>query len=124
MQPAKVTAADLDRTLDSTMNAVARLGSALFELDADRDRRAGGAARLRGTSAARWEEAGDHIQLLWMWYRSTYEALESLQNRRKAARLRASTLTELWAELRGPLVELPPDSLERPGDVSRRHRGW
>jgi hypothetical protein len=113
MQPVKVTAADLDRTLDSTKNAAARFGSALFELDADRDRRADQAARLRETSAARWVEAGDQIELLWVWYRSVSEALDSLQTRRKAARLRPTTVAELWAELHGPLIELPPDSLEK-----------
>jgi DNA repair exonuclease SbcCD ATPase subunit len=48
-----------------------------------------------------------------VWYRSVSDALESLQTRRNAARLRAATLTELWAELHGPLVELPSDSLEK-----------
>jgi hypothetical protein len=113
MQPLKVTATDLDRALASTRDAAGRVGSALFELDTHRDRRAAETARLRGTSAARWVEARDQIELLWVWYRSVSEALDSLQTRRKAARLRTATVAELWAELHGPLVELTPDSLEK-----------
>jgi hypothetical protein len=113
MQPVKVKTADLDRTLASTKEAAGRLGSALFELDADRDRRASEARRLRGRSASRWVEAGDQIEVLWVWYRSLSEALDSLQTRRRAPRLRTATVAELWADLHGPLVELPPDSLEK-----------
>jgi hypothetical protein len=114
--PARVTSADLDRAIESAQATTANFGTVLFDLDADRDRRMIEAGGLRGRSADLWLEANHQMELLWVCYRAVVAAIDSLRLARKGSR-RPAELERLWADLHGPLVELPPDAL---ADFRRR----
>jgi hypothetical protein len=109
MAPAKVTPAEFDRAMEDARGTATKFGTALYELDADRDRTTLEAERLRGCSAARWAEANDQIELLWICYHALIEALDAIQRRRDSSR-RLVDLGPLLADLHGPLVELPSDA--------------
>ena len=55
----------LDATLGRVQQDVAQLGARLFELDAERERRASEADGLRGQTAAAWQGARDQVTVLW-----------------------------------------------------------
>jgi chromosome segregation ATPase len=104
------TLAEIDAALVDAQGAVAKLGTALFELDAERDRRRGQLPHLTGSSEAAWEKTGTQLSVLWSWYRALRSTVEAISDRRKATSLRPANLTEIWGLLTTPSVEVPLES--------------
>jgi hypothetical protein len=96
----------LDVALEEAGRVTARLGSALFELDAERERRAPEAVGFTGTSATRWSEVIGTLATLWAWYAAVSEALDGIRARRGSPRLRQPEIVALWADLHAPALEL------------------
>jgi hypothetical protein len=102
----------LDATLGRVQQDVAQLGARLFELDAERERRASEADGFRGQTAAAWQGARDQVTVLWAWYPAVSEAIGSITVRRQAPGLDQSQIDGLQAEITGAPVALPVESIE------------
>jgi hypothetical protein len=104
--------ADVDAALGQVQTGVAQLGGRLFELDAERERRAAEADGLQGDSAAQWQGALDQISVMWAWYQALSEAVSSIVTRRQSSDPDRGNTETWWRELTGPSIELPADSME------------
>jgi hypothetical protein len=107
-----VSLADVDAALGRAQTEVAGLGSRLFELDAERERRAAQADGLQGESAAAWQGALDQISVMWAWYQALSEAVGSIATRRQSPDAGRGDTDTWWRELTGPSIELPAESME------------
>jgi hypothetical protein len=107
-----VSLADVDAALGQAQTEVAQLGGRLFELDAERERRAAEADGLRGDSAAQWQGARDQISVMWTWYQALSEAVSSIATRRQSSGSDRGDTDTWWRELTGPSIELPAESME------------
>jgi hypothetical protein len=103
---------EIDAALANAQAAVAKLGTALFELDAERERRRDQLPHLTGSSEAAWSNTGSQLSVLWAWYRCLASTVEAISDRRQATSLRAADLTEIWGLLTTPSIEVPLDSRE------------
>jgi hypothetical protein len=104
--------ADVDAALGQAQTEVTRLGGRLFELDAERERRATEADGLQGDSAAEWQSALDQITVMWAWYHALSEAVSSIATRRESSDPDRENTDTWWRELTGPSIELPAESME------------
>jgi hypothetical protein len=104
--------AQIDAALADARAAVAKLGTALFELDAERERRAAHLPPLTGSSEAAWVRTGSQLSVLWAWYQALAREVEAIGDRRKASGLRPDDIAEIWRLLSTASVEVPPDSRE------------
>jgi hypothetical protein len=100
----------LDAVLDDAGRVMARLGSSVFELDAERERHAREAVVFTGASAARWSEVVGKLATLWTWYAAVSEALDAVRARRGSSRPRQPEIVALWADLHAPALELGAES--------------
>jgi hypothetical protein len=106
MTPATVSLQDLDSAFADVRGSVAKLGSALFELDAERETRASGAVRFTGTTEARWSDVVEQISVLWAWYQAVSEVVAGIEARRGTSRIRQPSVTRLWEDLHSPTIVL------------------
>ncbi len=109
-----MSVSDIDAALRQAQTATVRLGSRLFELDEECDRRAAEANGLRGVSATAWQSARDQITVLWTWYQALSTAVASLATRRQSPgfnRLDRHKADALWSDLRGTSVVLSEESM-------------
>jgi hypothetical protein len=104
------TLKQIDESLEKAQAAVARLGTALFELDAERERRSVDLPDLTGSTKAAWERAGLQLPVLWSWYQALAGVVEGISDRRKAPALRPTELKEISTLLSTASVEVPADS--------------
>jgi hypothetical protein len=111
-----VSLADVDAALGLAQTEVAQLGGRLFELDAERERRAAEADGLQGDSAAEWQGALDQIAVMWAWYQTLSEAVSSIATRRESSDPDRGNTETCWRDLTGPSIELPAESM----DLARR----
>jgi hypothetical protein len=107
-----VSLADVDAALGQAQTEVAQLGGRLFELDAERERRAAEADGLQGDSAAEWQGAADQISVMWTWYQALSEAVSSIATLRQSSDPDRGNPERWWQELTGPSIELPAESME------------
>jgi hypothetical protein len=110
----------LDAALDDAGRVTARLGSGLFELDAERERHAPDAVVFTGASAVRWSEVVGKLATLWTWYAAVSEALDAIRARRGSPRPRQPEIVALWEGLHAPALELvaEPGSTDLSGRVT------
>jgi hypothetical protein len=101
------TCHELDVAISDVRAATTRLGAALFELDADCERRSPEALRFTGLSSARWSGVVAQVSALWSWYGALSEAVEAIKARRGESRPRQARVEVLWMELHQPAVDLP-----------------
>jgi len=104
------TLKEIDESLERAQAAVARLGTALFELDAEKERRSADLPDLTGSTKAAWEQAGLQLSVLWAWYQALAGVVEAISDRRKATTLKAADLNEISNLLSTASVEVPDDS--------------
>ena len=102
----------IDEALAGAQAAVAKLGPALFELDAERERRRPDLPHLTGTSEAAWNASATQLSVLWSWYRTLASAIEGITDRRQATARRPADLLEIWELLSTASIEVPLDSRE------------
>jgi hypothetical protein len=107
-----VSLADIDAAIGQAQAEVAQLGGRLFELDAERERRATEADSLQGDSAVAWRGAIDQISVMWAWYQALSEAVNSIATSRQSSDPGHRNTDGWWRELTGPSIELPADSME------------
>ena len=96
---------DLDRTLETVKSAVGRIGSTLFELDAERGRRAVEAGRLTGGSAQAWDQAGEDLLTMWASYQALSEKISAVEAERGAKPFSRAAANRITEELLGPSTQ-------------------
>ncbi len=104
--------AQIDASLADAQAAVAKLGTALFELDAERERGGAHLPALTGSSEAAWVRTGSQLSVLWAWYQALAREVEAIGDRRKARGLRPDDIADIWRLLSTASVEVPADSRE------------
>jgi hypothetical protein len=104
------TLKQIDESLEKAHAAVARLGTALFELDAEKERRTTELPELTGSSKTAWDQTGLQLSVLWAWYQALAGVVEGISDRRKAPALRLADANEMSALLSTASVEVPGDS--------------
>jgi chromosome segregation ATPase len=107
-----VSLADVDAALEQAQAEVGQLGGRLFELDAERERRADEADGLQGESAAEWQGALDQISVMWTWYQALSETVSSIAARRQSSGPKGGDTDTWWRELTGASIQLPDESIE------------
>jgi chromosome segregation ATPase len=104
------TLKQIDESLEKAQAAVARLGTALFELDAEKERRTAELQDLTGSSRAAWDQTGLQLSVLWAWYQALTGVVEEISDRRQAPSPRPADLNEMSTLLSTASVEVPADS--------------
>src|SRR5579863_6974861 len=99
--PTGVTVERLDQELEAAQSRLARLGGALFELDAAREQGNLSTARFAGLSADRWKASGALLVAVWSWYQGTNEVVSQIVDERHTSKLRPVELNSLWDRLTG-----------------------
>src|SRR5579864_1203498 len=89
------TLKQIDESLEKAQAAVAGLGTALFELDAEKERRTAELQDLSGSSRAAWDQTGLQLSVLWAWYQALAGVVEGISDRRKAPSPRPADLNEM-----------------------------
>jgi hypothetical protein len=112
MSYARETLSRIDESLANAQAAVSKLGAALFELDAERERRSTDLPQFAGSTEEAWKQTGSQLSVLWTWYRSLSAVIEGITDRRNGPDLRPADVTEIWALLSTASVEVPDDSRE------------
>jgi hypothetical protein len=102
----------IDATLGRIQQDVGALGTRLFELDAERERRTSEVDGFVGQTKAAWQDAEDQVTVLWAWYRALSEAVGSIAVRRQAPGLDQNRIDSLSDEITGAPVALPAESFE------------
>ena len=111
MPETKLTAREVDQALDNAETALAKLGTALFELDAERERASLDAAGLTGTSKTRWAEAVKRLDAAWSLFQTASETIAFARTQRsRTGRPRQQDLADLWQTLTDRSVDLPAGS--------------
>jgi hypothetical protein len=100
----------IDAALAQAQAEVAKLGTALFDLDSEKERRRAELPPLTGSSEAAWELTGSQLSVLWAWYQALAGMVETIADLRKAPGLGPADLNEIWTLLSTPSVEIPDDS--------------
>jgi hypothetical protein len=106
------TLKQIDESLEKAQAAVSKLGAALFELDAERERRSADLPLFTGSTEKAWKQTGSQLSVLWAWYQALSGVVEAISDRRKGPALRPADVTEIWALLSTASVEVPDDSRE------------
>lgn len=99
------TGGDLDRTFEPVKAAVSRAAATLFDLDAERERRAPEAATLTDGSARAWAEACEELLTLWASYQQLAEKVSALEAERSAGPLSRDAVNRIAAELVAPSMQ-------------------
>jgi hypothetical protein len=112
MSNARETLSRIDESLANAQAAVSKLGAALFELDAERERRSADLPLFTGLTEEAWKQTGSQLSVMWAWYQAVSGAVEAISERRKGSALRPADITEIWALLSTASIEVPDDSRE------------
>ncbi|HUJ64923.1 MAG TPA: hypothetical protein VLX59_05275 [Acidimicrobiales bacterium] len=100
----------IDEALAQAQAEVAKLGTALFDLDSEKERRRAELPPLTGSTEAAWNLTGSQLSVLWAWYQALAGMVEMIADQRKAPGLRQADLNGIWTLLCTPSVEIPEDS--------------
>jgi hypothetical protein len=112
MSNARETPSRIDESLANAQAAVSKLGAALFELDAERERRSADLPLFTGLTEEAWKQTGSQLSVMWAWYQAVSGAVEAISERRKGSALRPADIAEIWALLSTASIEVPDDSRE------------
>jgi hypothetical protein len=112
MSNARETLSRIDESLANAQAAVSKLGAALFELDAERERRSADLPLFTGLTEEAWKQTGSQLSVMWAWYQAVSGAVEAISERRKGSALRPADIAEIWALLSTASIEVPDDSRE------------
>ncbi len=107
------TEGDLDRTFETVKAAVGRLATTLFELDAERERRAPEAAGLTDSSARAWAAAGEELLTMWVSYQQLAEKISAVETERSAGPLGRDAANRIAAALLAPSMSADLSALSR-----------
>jgi hypothetical protein len=107
------TREDLDRTFEMVKAAVGRVANTLFELDAERERRAPDAASLTAGSARAWAEACEQLVAMWASYQQLAEKVSAAAAERAAGPLSRDAANRIATDLLAPSIQANLDALSR-----------
>jgi uncharacterized protein Yka (UPF0111/DUF47 family) len=99
------TQADLDRSFETVKAATGRIAATLFDLDAERERRAPEAASLTDSSARAWAEACAELLTMWSSYQQMAEKISAVEAERAAGSHGRDAANQLTAELLTPAMQ-------------------
>lgn len=107
------TQEELDRTFETVKTAVGRIANTLFELDAERERRAPDAASLTDSSARAWAEACEDLLTMWASYQQLAEKVSAAEAERAAGPPGRDAANQMAAELVAPSMQADLSALSR-----------
>jgi chromosome segregation ATPase len=107
------TQEDLDRTFETVKAAVGRVANTLYELDAERERRAPEAASLTDGSAAAWADACQELLTMWASYQQLAEKVAAVEAERSGGPLGRDAANRIGAELVAPSMQADLNALSQ-----------